>query len=162
VSLTAKTGYISLVEATNYFSGRLETAAWDRSTPSNRSKALIQASTDLDKLQFIGEKVDMAQEHEFPRTLVGYIVENVLTDNDLVPFIVKYAVCEQALALLSGFNVNKEIDGLFVSSSGYGTVKTTYDRKSVPMHLKSGLCAQAYQFLLPVLRDQGNVVFGRV
>ena len=163
--MISRTTYITVVEAQTYFDGRLNTEVWDEALTTDRNKALIQASVDVDKLAYIGEKTSESQEHEFPRGRSDLTGETELLgrcDTDNVPFDVKYAVCEQALALLEGFEPAKEIDNLTATGQWYGEVRTTFDRSTVPMHLKAGLCAQAWQFLTPFFRDPREISVLRV
>lgn len=163
--MTPKTSYITAVDAQAYFDGRLNVGAWDNATVADRAKALVQASTDIDKLLFIGEKSSATQEHEFPRTRSDETGVDTLIgtcDTDNVPYPVKYAVCEQAFALLDGYDVEKELNNLTATSQMYGAVRTTFDRGVVPMHLKAGLCAQAWQFLTPFFRDPREISVLRV
>jgi len=158
--MISKTSYVSAVDAATYFAGRLNTDAWDNALVSEREKALVQASTAIDTLLYIGEKSDDTQEHEFPRTRSDETGEATLIgtcDTDNVPLDVKYAVCEQALALLDGFDPEKETNNLAATSQWYGGVRTIFDRSVVPMHLKVGICAQAWQFLAPFFRDPREI-----
>lgn len=157
-----KTSYVPSDIAQNYFDGRLNTEAWDCAGVTDRNKALIQASTDIDKLQYAGEKLTYQAEHEFPRKYEDRIIDITDYDDDNVPLSIKYAVCEQALALLDGWDVTQEIDALSTVSAGYSAVKTSFNRDSVPMHLKCGLCPQAWQFILPFLPDNRSVSLFRV
>lgn len=160
--MNAKTSYLNTSDAQLYFNGRLNTDDWDDASDVDKTKALIQATTDIDKLQYRGEKSVYQQEHEFPRAWIVQLLEEIQYDTDLVPFAIKYAVCEQALALLGGWDVTQEIDGLSTVSSGYSTVKIAFDRTDIPMHLRCGLCPQAWQFILPFLPDNREVVLLRV
>jgi len=160
--MIAKTSYIVIADATVYFAGRLNTDAWDNATSTDQNKALIQATTDIDKLSYIGHKINYQAEHEFPREFEDPIVDDTPYDTDMVPFGIKYAVCEQALALLDGFDVTQEIDGLSLVGQAYASVKADFDRDTVPMHLKCGLCAQAWQFILPFIRDNRALALSRI
>lgn len=160
--MTQKTAYLTIVEAQRYFDGRLNTDDWDDSTDSDKNKALIQASSDIDKIQYAGEKLVYQNEHEFPRNFIDRQFDIEQYDGDGIPLAVKYAVCEHALALLGGWDVTQEIDGLSTVSSGYADLKTAFDRTTVPMHLECGLCPQAWQFILPFMPDNRSVVLHRV
>jgi hypothetical protein len=59
--------YASRVQAQMYFDGHLGTRAWDRASPMDQNKSLIQATTAIDKLRFRGEKWSRTQLLEFPR-----------------------------------------------------------------------------------------------
>lgn len=160
--MIAKTSYLTAVEAQRYFDGRVNTDAWDRASVSEQEKVLIQASTDIDKIAYRGNKQVAQQEHEFPRLFPDSNYDTTPYDTDNVPLGVKYAVCEHALAILDGFDVNKELDGLSVVAARYSTVQVNHDRSTVPMHLKAGLCAQAWQQLLPFIRDNKSIMLSRV
>ena len=157
-----KTSYITLQEAINYFTGMLNTSSWDNASISDQTKSLIQASGDIDKIAYIGQKLNPQSEHEFPRQFEDPLIDDTPYDVDGLPFGIKYAVCEQALALLDGFDVNKELDGLTVTASRYSTVEVQYNRDTVPMHLKCGLCAKAWQYILPFIRDNRSLLLSRV
>ncbi len=159
---TPKTSYVTITEAGVYFSAVLNTDAWDDATSIDQNKALIQASTDIDKLQYIGHKINYQAEHEFPREFEDPVIDDTPFDTDMIPFGIKYAVCEQALALLEGFDVQQELDGLTLVGSAYSSVKANFDRTTVPMHTKCGLCAKAWQFILPFIRDNRALVLSRV
>lgn len=60
--------YVNLVEATAYFSDRLDVAAWESTTDPERSKALVTATSLLDSLVWTGEAVSETQPLAFPRT----------------------------------------------------------------------------------------------
>lgn len=160
--MIAKTTYLTEGDAQTYFNGLLETNPWDEASSIDRSKALIQASSDIDKLSYVGQKLVYQQEHEFPRSFVDVQFDPNQIDNDNVPLYIKYAVCEQALAILDGWSVSEEIDGLSSVSVAYGDVKDTFNRTVVPMHLKCGLCPSAWQFIIPFIRDNRSIVLLRV
>ncbi len=157
-----KTAYFTASEAARYFEGRLNTDAWDNATSGDRTKALVMASADIDKLQYRGEKVNYQGEHEFPRKFTDVELDETQYDSDSIPLAIKYAVCEQALALLDGWDVTQEIDALSTVSAGYGSVKSAFDRDMPPMHLRCGLCPQAWQFILPFLPDNRSIALYRV
>lgn len=160
--MNAKTSYLSLTQAQIYFDGILSTEAWDSASPGDKLKALVQASSDVDKLAYASQKSELQQEHEFPRFISDYTIESNKYDTDLIPLDIKYAVCEQALAILDGWDVAQEIDGLSTTSSSYSGVKSDFDRDRPPMHLLAGLCPKAWQFVLPFIRDTRSIVLRRV
>lgn len=160
--MLAKTSYVDVPTAITYFNGRINTDAWDNASPVYQMKVLIQATTDIDKLAYIGHKIDYQGEHEFPREFEDPIIDDTPYDTDMIPLGIKYAVCEQALALLDGFDVTQEIDGLSLVGQSYSSVKADFDRDDIPMHLKCGLCVQAWQFILPFIRDNRALILSRV
>ncbi len=161
MSLQTRTSYVTTNEGDAFFAGKLRTSAWDNSTPESRDKALIEASTIIDNLNFSGQKLELQQEHEFPRYGVDPTIENIVYDGD-IPIMLKMAVCEQAYALLDGFDSEKEINNIHVKTKAFGDVKTSYDRDSIPINLKCGICSLAWQFLLPLLRDPRDIRIVRV
>lgn len=162
MSVTTKTAYLTIDDANRYFAGRLDTDYWDQSSPSDQQKSLIQATSDIDRLAYNGVKAVPSQEHEYPRLYNDQQFDMWVYDTDFVPMDIKYGVCEQALALLGGFDSQKEIDNLSVSRKSYASVKVEYDRSSIPMHLKAGLCANAWRYVIVFIRDQRNVLLTRV
>lgn len=162
MSLQTRTSYITEDEADAYFAGRLNTDVWDDATTENRNKSLIAASTIIDNLAFNGDKLELQQEHEFPRFGVDRVIEEIVYDGDDIPVILKYAVCEQALAFLNGFDPEKEINALTIDTRQMGGVKTQYDRDVISTNLRCGICALAWQFLLPLLRDPRDIRMIRV
>lgn len=150
--MTAKTSYISIANAQVYFDGILNTDPWDDADETDQGKALVEASTAIDRMQYVGLKANAQQEHEFPRSIVLPEVDECVYDTDNIPLDVKYAVCEQALALLDGWNTNQEIDNLRMIADGYADVKSQYVN-TVPMHTKMGICAKAWQLIVPFIRD---------
>src|SRR3972149_1118119 len=85
------TAYLSESAASDYFANRLNTGAWDDADPADQLKALLMATDAIDRLNFLSEKADDTQEHQFPR--LGDIV---------VPQDIQEACAELALRLLDG------------------------------------------------------------
>lgn len=157
--MIAKTSYVSIEDANTFFEGRLEKQDWTYAINDDRLAALIQASTDIDKLNFEGYKLVDQQEHEFPRQ---YNDCSVVLDDDNIPLNIKYAVCLQALALLGGFDANKEIESLSLRRAEYGGVKTEFDRSVLPIHIRAGINAEAWQLICPFMRDDKAIALFRV
>lgn len=146
------TAYCTEAEANTYFSGRLNTDAWDDATTAERSKALIQSTRIIDQLNFKGEKADESQELQFPRS-----------GDTEVPDDIKCACSEIALALLDGVDPEIEADNLFMVSQGYANVRSTYDRQAQAEHSVGGVpSVTAWRYLLPYLRDTRAVDLSRV
>lgn len=149
------TPYASVSQAQDYFDDRLNTSAWDAHTLSgddSQEKALKQATRIIDRLNYIGSKVDEAQEHQFPRG-----------DDTVVPDDIINACAEIALALLDGVDPEIEMENLNMTSEAYGQVKVSYDRTQPAEHILAGVpSATAWRFLKPYLRDHRNVVLSRV
>ncbi len=160
--MITNTSYVSQADAQLYFNGRINTDAWDNADLTNQNKALIQASADIDKLNWTGQKVLPQQIHEFPRMFQDVTIDNIVYDVDNIPLTIKWAVCEQALAYLDGFDVSKEIDSLRLISAGYATVKGDFGAGIVPQNVRAGLCPLAWQFAVPLIRDVNSIAISRV
>jgi len=93
--------YISLEDAAEYFSMRLQTEAWDAAAEASREKALMQATRMLDRLHWTGSRTTSAQALAWPRT--GTTLHGAALDGDAVPARIREACCELALALLRGY-----------------------------------------------------------
>lgn len=143
--------YATIPEAQAYFDGRLHTEAWDDSDDPTRTKGLCQATTIIDRLNFLGCKAVVAQALQFPRD----------TDT-VVPDDIKNATAELALALLDGVSPDLEFENLFMVSQGYSSVRSSYDRSAKPPHVLAGIPSiAAWTFLKPYLRDPTELDLNR-
>jgi len=144
--------YATLLEAQAYFDARLNTDAWDDSLVTDKSKALMNATKIIDRLNFKGVKTDASQALQFPR------------DNDtVVPDDIKFACAEVALALLDGVDPELEFENLNMVSQGYANVRSTYDRSLPSEHIAAGIpSVSAWRYLKPYLRDVNTVDVSRV
>jgi hypothetical protein len=144
--------YASLAYCDDYFSRRLWTSAWDLANTEDRQKALYHAEEIIDGLNFVGDKADEEQEHQFPRG-----------DDTEIPTPIKRATCLLALALLDGAEPNKDFENLFKNSVSFGGVRTTYESTPVAGHLASGVPSyEAWRLLFPFLRDPAAINLRRV
>lgn len=162
--------YGSLAEAHAYFQLRLHEFAWSNSAPADRPKALWAATQVIDSLAFKGEKhsvwllgknatpeakrqANLDQKLEFPR---GADTE--------VPRDIRVACYEIAYSLLDGKDPEQELEALAITSTGYSSVRTTYNRSQVPIeHLINGIPnATAWRLLRPFLRDSDAIKLSRV
>ena len=144
--------YISIFDADDYFSARLNSEAWNEASPGNKLAALVTATRAVDKLNYVGVKADKAQPLEFPRN-----------GQTAVPAEVLVAVCEEAVALLDGEDIELEIDGLGVATTTYAGVRETYDRTTVSESLRAGIASNvAWNFLVPWLADALSINLCRV
>jgi len=142
----------TVTEADVYFGVMLHGEIWERQTPIRKYKALVSATQLVNDLRYAGRKTDESQMLEFPR--------NGATT---VPLAIKQATYEVGLALLKGANVESEYNSLFVSSRGFGSVKTDFDTDSAPEHKKSGIPSlRAWQLLLPYLKPNTDLRLRRV
>ena len=144
--------YGSIALANIYFDERLNTRVWEVAVPGDRAKALIMATRAIDRLNFVGEKTLEAQELQFPRE----------TDTT-IPDAVLHATYECAIAFLDGVDMELEQANLGVTSDAYSGARTTYDLHHTQDHIRSGIPSpQAWQLLIPYLRDPREVTVSRV
>lgn len=137
--------YISLSDANTYFATRLRVTPWTNATLDYQQRALEQASRALSSLRYSGDKADEAQELEFPRD-----------DDTEIPDAISYACAEEALSLLSGADPEMEYKKLFITSDGFGSVRSSYG--GVPEHIVSGITSiTAWRLLKPYLVDPQEI-----
>ncbi len=147
------TYYGSIAGAHAYFAVRLNERAWSLAKPVDRPKALWAATQVIDTLNFKGQKADPAQVLEFPRGC-----------DSVVPRDIEVACYELAHSLLDGRDPETELESLGITSAGYSSVRTTYDRSKVPFeHLINGVPnALAWRLIRPYLRDGDDITLSRV
>lgn len=144
--------YGAAVYADEYFKYRVGMDAWVTATPQDKVRAMITATRAVDRLNFVGDRASESQALQFPRG----------TDTD-VPRDVIAAVYEEAAALLDGVDSQSEFDNLSATSRGISSVRTTYDRAAVPENIVAGIVSHAaWRYLVPYLRDPGDLVLSRV
>ena len=163
--------YGTTSEATEYFEQRLFETVWSQSTAADRQKSLIQATQLIDALGYKGDKnsvflakqadptdeeiraAEASQPLEFPRGA-----------DIVVPEAIRISTYEIARELLSGRDPELELENLHVSSTGFSSVRTTYNRDGAPIeHLINGIpSTTAWRLLRPFLRDGHEVILSRV
>jgi len=103
----------SMEEADAYFEDRLDAAAWDEAVVTERSKALVTATTVLDSLSYNGRSVALDQTTAFPRDIcyfdprLGRSVETQGTPKRALD-----AWCEMAYHLLNNDGLLDDTGGL--------------------------------------------------
>lgn len=146
------TAYISVSAATDYFSQKLNTEAWDNADQADCEKALFMATDAIDRLNFVSQKTDETQEHQFPRN-----------GDTVVPQDIQEACAELAIRLLDGVDPELEFENLTMVSQGYANVRSTYDRTNPPEHIVAGIpSVTAWRKIKPYLRDFRGVAINRV
>lgn len=105
-----KNSYVTVEDADNYFSQKLDADFWEELDTVQKEKALITASRQIDLLPFLGVKFELNQPMSFPRIIQGKIYD--MLDK------VKEAVCEQAVYLLSeNYKQNSNIKSVTLGSA---------------------------------------------
>jgi hypothetical protein len=164
--------YGSVAAGDTFFGARLHAYDWDRSTPADKLKALVQASELIDQFDYIGQKATVytlvqasdedtdwttdtnraliqaaeeAQPLEFPRDA-----------DSTVPTEIENATYLIAKALLSGRDPEADLENLAVRQSQYGGVKTTYQREGNNQEHLAHLIPspQAFNLIRPFFRER--------
>ena len=157
--------YVIPEDADIYFSIKINSSnIWDISLYEDKLKALQHATRLIDRLNFTGIKADsINQTLEFPRLLVSEdnLGNTIYTPIDYTN--IQIACAEIAYSLLSGVDVNKEIDKLYIESNSIALLKTTYNRTYIPNHFRAGIpSAIAWDYLMPYLQTSRSIKLNRV
>ena len=152
--------------ANTYFGRRLHTEPWDRASPSDKQKALIQSSDALDRLAYRGTKTVATQEREFPRDYnpghlywhsadapVNQTWPTNVTDDSVLK-----ACCENALALLDGVDPDLEYQNNRIMHHNFAGVSTKMATEIERPHILCGLASfSAFKFIRPLLADNHSI-----
>jgi hypothetical protein len=112
--------YVTLDEAEEYFSGRLNADAWNEANTLDKEKSLITASGVMDTFQYSGVAVSDSQPRAFPRTGSYYssrLGKDVIYPVEGAPLEIKNATCEMSLHLFNNedlLNETSSVDELVV------------------------------------------------
>lgn len=146
------TPYITVEDAQIFFDGRLDTYAWDNASNPDKLKALKMATSRIDRLDYLGVKLDPDQELEFPRD-----------HQTEVPQDIEIACCLIALALLDGVDMTIEDQNLSVVTQAFSNARTTYETSVRRDYIRHGIpTPEAWQCLLPYLSDGREIKIHRV
>lgn len=146
---TVPNSYVTMADAEEYFSNRLDVAAWTEASLELREQALVTATMALERYVWIGRVVDVNQPLSWPRTgsffdpRLGYTV-----DLSGIPQRIKTAQLELAYHYLNN-------DGVLDSGGGVSEVKVG------PIHVKgiespSIASVVAQNYLAPLLASAGG------
>jgi hypothetical protein len=168
--------YGTLAGANEYFNLRLHSESWSDSDPSDRPKALTEATRIIDDLSYKGTKnavwlimyrYDTGTEKEELKLVNAPTRDEVIAadatqelefprgKDTTVPNEIEWACYEISLALLEGFDPEDAIDRLNVIRQAYSAVRTTYDNSSAAMeYLVYGIpTARVWRWLKKYLTD---------
>lgn len=156
--------YRTIADVDAYFREQLYASDWTNASDDDRNKALLAATRSVDSLRFKGLKKAVydllvtdedatdeeiqdaydSQLHQFPRDT---------QTADTVPDQVFYAVCEEAISLLSGRRPDEEYRNLPISSDGVGSFRATTDASQMPpAHAAAFITSPiAWRYLRPYL-----------
>lgn len=158
VAFTWSRSFSSVADANVYFAGRLYATAWTTSTTQNQQAALNGATEILMRLAWLGIPSVQFQPLPWPRS--GLYMEQVSIDSTAVPFDILNAQYELALALLKGYDPERDARGAAVTSRGYSSVRVAYAPALVPDYVRFGIPSlAAWNLILPYLdMDQSEAI----
>ena len=176
--------YGTIADANTYFSSRLHSESWSDSTPSDRPKALLEATRLIDSLNYKGVKNSVwsvmyewnAASEKYEKILTDSPTRNEIITADSsqelefprgqdteVPTEIKWACYEIALAIIEGFDPEDAVDRLHIVRQSYSAVKTTYDSDSASIeYLGYGIpTARVWRWLRPYLSGENPIKISR-
>lgn len=134
--------YISVVNATTYFTTRLYSTAWTSASADDKTASLLMACRNINRLRFKGVKKNASQTLDFPRCYCSQSFGNQLEEAVInlpedfgigwfceaaVPQAVIDAQCEEALALLAyGNDTRRRLQQAGVRSFSLGSLSESY------------------------------------
>jgi hypothetical protein len=161
--------YISLDQADEYTLRVADITAWTAADDDAKSRALVQASDEIDTLLFAGRPYDADQARQFPRFVAdgasewpaGKLAESgVVWDLDddgvaIVPEAVKRATFAQALTILRdpqrAARMRDQHDNVVSQSAGGASESYSGGRPRL-------VCLNAIDLLRPYLLKSGRIV----
>ena len=111
--------YVSLAQAEDYFSDRIDAAAWTEADDALKEQALVTAAKQLNLTRWVGTIADKSQSLAFPRIGTYFeplYNENVKMDGTSVPQRIVTANMEQAYHIMNN-------DGILDSSGSPDRIK---------------------------------------
>ncbi len=167
------TYYGTSEEAETYFAMRLHEYAWNAASAADKPKALYAARLIIDALCYKGHKATVytllqananATDEEIRVAEAEQPLEFPRGADTEVPEDIRLASYEIAHALLDGKDPEMELEQLGIVSQGFGSVRTTYSRGSVPIeHIVNGIPSpKAWHWIKPFLRDDDAIKLARV
>lgn len=143
--------YTDIEEATQFFNNRLNVDIWTDASILDKARSLNMATVAIDKLNFAGAVTTEDQAFQFPRD-----------DDSDYPQAVKDATCLCAIKFLDDWDIDDIREESRISFQAYGSVKQSYKEGSLP-YLMAGIpSSEAWDLLLPFLRQTGLLRIDRV
>lgn len=143
--------YVTVAEADDYFSDRLDVAAWVSADAAQKSQALVTASGVLDAMTWIGTAISIDQPLSFPRNGSYFdprLGQHTTIDGTTVPSRVVQATRELAHHLLNNDGILDD-NGL-VSDMQIGSINLSKIRAPnlIPANVK--------RLIKPLLLNSGS------
>lgn len=153
--------YVSLTDASSYITNSIiANTSWHTATPIQKVAALLEATRDIDSLNFIGERYYYDQSLSCPRELAISWPYNRTSTSSTV-FSISYeqqredirrATCHQAVWLLRNSGINSRAEevaaGIISSSKRIGPIAESYEYgKGAIATSKQPVCLDAMRFV---------------
>ena len=134
--------FVTLQDAENYFNNRPDSEQWHNLSNTEKEQALIFSTLKINTCNFVGSKVSARQPLEFPRNF-----------SPQMPDEIKFAVCEEALAIIRN-SVHFQNKMLGISSMKIGSSSVSYKNNN---SLNTIFSNQAEMFLSKWLAKNFNI-----
>lgn len=109
----------------------VSTTAWDAASDDSKTLALIQATVNIDAMNFLGQPSSQSQALAFPRTGISESID------DTIPSVVKQAQVAEACSLLSAPDEIDVLKTKDVKSFQIGSKSVTFSGGSEPFDLST-------------------------
>ena len=170
------TPYLTADDAEAYFLGKFSSESWDDASEEQKTKALIEATNRIDRLNFTGLRTadynvntaavrnDSCFSISYPPDgSPGQVLEFPRNGNDTVPQDILAACCEIAYALLDGIDPEIEMQNANTTSQRFSALAETYDADIVLFAFKHGIPSlTAWNYLVPYLADPFSLSLKRI
>lgn len=135
--------YRTLTDANAYFREQLYSTDWTGASDDDKARALLAATRAVDSLKFRGYKKTVYDLLEADPDATDEEIQEAYDEQLLqfprdtqaagtVPDDVFWAVCEEAMSLLSGKRPDQEFNNLPMNSDGVGSFRASADRSQMP------------------------------
>lgn len=135
--------YGSISEGDEFFGNRLHCWDWTNADNDTKRRALNEASELIDQFDYIDQRADPAQEHEFPRT-----------GQTEVPVQIKRAAYLIAQDMIGGRDPAADFENLALRTEVFSGLRAEYNRAGNPQEHLANLIPnpQAWNLIRPWLR----------
>lgn len=149
--------YGSIALANAFFEHYDLSETWETYSDALKTKALNKATTQIDRLPFVGKRYTDDQDNEFPRIIcengVYHYFDSDPDDGSIViPTKIYNATYIQAKFLLdTRSNPTVQALEMGITSISAGSTSQSLDNNILPLNPKTGICQEAEALLKPFL-----------
>lgn len=140
----------SVAAGNTYFSSRLFATAWTGASSDVKQQGQNDATRILNRFAWKGVQTSSTQANAWPRS--GVYLDCRVLDSATIPSQILEAQYEITIALLKGYDPEKDMRNANVVSRGYSSVRVAYDPKTAMDFVRWGIpSAAAWNLILPFL-----------